>query len=198
MALDVDALIRELTGGMGTSTAVTAAQRQAATARTARMGRQRQLGEMIALLGQGRSAAAPPAGQSGYQGMYHPAGGNPAGQGLTTIIAPNGQRVTVAANYAGKFSGLLRDLWNAGYRFKDVQGYSYRNIAGTNRLSKHATGEAIDIDPQPNRGTRLGGGGNPTGYFDPGVVTAIIRRYGLDWGGLWKGEYDPMHFSTGG
>ena len=123
--------------------------------------------------------------------------GNPAGKGLVTIRTPNGERVTVAANYAGRFSGLLNDLWKAGYHYRSVGGYSYRNIAGTNTLSKHATGEAIDIDPQPNRGNRLGGGGSRYGYFDPRVVNGLIKKWGLDWGGNWSNP-DPMHFSTGG
>jgi hypothetical protein len=122
----------------------------------------------------------------------------PAGRNLVQIAGPNGTRVTVNSRYARQFSGLMNDLWNSGYRFKSVQGYNYRNIAGTNRLSKHATGEAIDIDPGANRGTRLGGGGARYGYFNPNIVIPIIRKWGLDWGGLWKGSEDPMHFSTGG
>jgi hypothetical protein len=91
----------------------------------------------------------------------------------------------------------MGDLWKAGYHFKSVGGYNYRNIAGTNQLSKHATGEAIDIDPQPNRGNRLGGGGSRYGYFNPSVINALMRKWGLDWGGNWSNP-DPMHFSTGG
>jgi hypothetical protein len=134
---------------------------------------------------------------SGGGGGGAPRANLPRGRGLTTITAPNGQRVTVSATYANRFSGLLNDLWKAGYKFKSVGGYSYRNIAGTNTLSKHAHGEAIDIDPQPNRGDRLGGGGAKYGYFNPSVVNAIVRRWGLDWGANWRSA-DPMHFSTGG
>lgn len=150
------------------------------------------MAQVQSLLGSLRGGAQP----SGGGGYSAPA--NAPGKGLTSILAPNGQRVTVAANYARQFSGLLSDLWNAGYHYKSVSGYNYRNIAGTHTLSKHATGEAIDIDPGANKGTRLGGGGNPTGYFNPTLVKSIIRKYGLDWGGLWSGSEDPMHFSTGG
>lgn len=134
-------------------------------------------------------------GSLGSGGGYAGPSGNPRGVGLTTILAPNGERVTVAANYANKFSGLLKDLWNSGYHFKDVQGYNYRNIAGTNTLSKHATGEAIDIDPGANPVTY---NGRSQTYFNPNVVIPILKRYGLDWGALWNGKKDPMHFSTGG
>jgi hypothetical protein len=129
----------------------------------------------------------------GGGGGYAPSR-NPRGVGLTTITAPDGERVTVAANYASKFSGLLRDLWNAGYHYKSVGGYNYRNIAGTNTLSKHATGEAIDIDPGANPVTY----GTAKTYFNPNTVIPILRKYGLDWGYLWTGKKDPMHFSTGG
>lgn len=140
-----------------------------------------------------RSAGTGGGGSSGGGGGYSPSG-NPRGAGLTTILAPNGQHVTVAGNYASKFQGLLQDLWNAGYHFKSVGGYNYRNIAGTNTLSKHATGEAIDIDPGANP---VSYGGMKT-YFDINRIMPIIRKYGLDWGGLWSGKKDPMHFSTGG
>lgn len=144
----------------------------------------------------GLMSSLPAGGGGGGGGGYSPPR-NAKGVGLTTITAPNGQRVTVAANYAGKFSGLLRDLWNAGYHFKSVGGYNYRNIAGTNTLSKHATGEAIDIDPGAN--PVVWGNGPAKTYFNPNVVNAIIRKYGLDWGGDWTGgKRDYMHFSTGG
>jgi D-alanyl-D-alanine carboxypeptidase len=132
----------------------------------------------------------------GGAGGYSPA---PAGKrgSLVTITAPNGQKVTVDSGYAGKFSGLLNDLWRSGYKFKSVGGYNYRNIAGTNTLSKHALGQAIDIDPGPNRGDRLSGGGSKYGYFNPATVGAIVKKYGLDWGAWWKSA-DPMHFSSGG
>lgn len=135
---------------------------------------------------------------AGGGGNYSTPTNNAQGKGLTTITAPNGQKITVSATYASRFSGLLNDLWKAGYKFKSVGGYSYRNIAGTNKLSRHAHGEAIDIDPQPNRGTRLGGGGNRYGYFDPAIAVKLARKWGLDWGGTWRGQEDPMHFSTGG
>lgn len=145
-------------------------------------------------LGDG-GGAAPPSTGGGVSDLL---GSNPPGQGLTTIVAPNGQRVTVAANYAARFSGFLRDLWNSGVHFSDVEGYSNRNIAGTNTKSKHATGEAIDIDPTINRGTRLGGGGARYGEFSPAKLLPLLRKWRLDWGGLWTGEEDPMHFSSGG
>lgn len=164
--------------------------------------RMTQIMDAVASLGGGGSApaggGARPSSSRGGGALSTPTSGGGHGGGLVTIRTPNGGSVTVAKAYASRFTGLMNDLYKAGYHFKSVGGYNYRNIAGTNKLSKHATGEAIDIDPGPNRGTRLGGGGNPYGYFNPNVAVAIARKWGLDWGGTWKGQEDPMHFSTGG
>jgi len=118
------------------------------------------------------------------------------GRGLVTIGTPWGQRVTVASGYANKFTQLMQGLNALGYKPKSVQGYANRNIAGTNRKSFHASGAAIDFDPIPNRGGRLGGGGPKYGYFDPNKVNALIRRLGITWGANWNNP-DPMHFSIG-
>jgi D-alanyl-D-alanine carboxypeptidase-like protein len=200
--LDLAALMSSLDATAkvaGTSPALEAmkkARLQRAEASRARMS---QIMDMVSSLGlqQGGGGGAPSRGGGGGN-LSTPTGGGGHGGGLVTIKTPNGGSVTVAKAYASKFAGLMQDLYNAGYHFKSVGGYSYRNIAGTNKLSKHATGEAIDIDPGPNRGTRLGGGGNPYGYFNPQTAVAIARKWGLDWGGTWKGQEDPMHFSTGG
>lgn len=193
MALDLGGLLgtAELAGRSSTVDALR--KRTAQRAQRSRSQRE-QLLTAVAALGGGMGGGAPDAGGGGGGGGSPSL---PAGKGLVTITAPNGQRVTVSATYASKFQGLLGDLWKAGYKFKNVGGYSYRKIAGTNTLSKHATGEAIDIDPHPNRGDRLGGGGPKYGYFDPKIVNAIARRWGLDWGANWRSA-DPMHFSTGG
>lgn len=64
-------------------------------------------------------------------------------------------------------------------------GYSYRVIAGTNTLSTHAYGIAVDVNvPFNPRGTR----GNI-----PQKFVRIMRRWGFEWGGEWDYS-DPMHF----
>lgn len=62
-----------------------------------------------------------------------------------------------------------------------------RFIAGTNTLSNHAFGMAIDLNAAQNqRGT--------VGQMDPGVV-AIFKKWGFAWGGDWQ-YTDPMHFEV--
>jgi D-alanyl-D-alanine carboxypeptidase-like protein len=63
--------------------------------------------------------------------------------------------------------------------------YVPRFIAGTNKLSFHSFGTAIDLNvPDNQRGTR--------GKMDPRVVQ-IFNHWGFAWGGTWH-YTDPMHF----
>lgn len=85
-------------------------------------------------------------------------------------------------------------------------GFNYRLIAGTNRLSKHAQGLAIDINPlynpytknglaipkesQPyvNRGLKL-----EWMIFKNDKIYNIFQKYGWKWGGSWTNS-DYQHF----
>lgn len=81
---------------------------------------------------------------------------------------------------------------------RDVGGsFNWRKIAGTNRLSAHSFGIALDLN------TKYGGywrwAKEPEGQVGPyrngipeDVVTAL-ERYGFIWGGKWH-HYDGMHF----
>ena len=65
--------------------------------------------------------------------------------------------------------------------------YVPRFIAGTNTLSNHAFGMAIDLNAAQNqRGT--------VGQMDRTVV-AIFKKWGFAWGGDWH-YTDPMHFEV--
>jgi hypothetical protein len=119
------------------------------------------------------------------------------GTRLATIRTPWGESVTVNAAKAPTFAKLFNGLNALGYKPRSAQGYNYRNIAGTNVLSKHALGLAVDLDPQQNKGGRLGGTPGPRyGYFDPAKVMALARSLGMSWGATFKNP-DPMHFSFG-
>lgn len=110
---------------------------------------------------------------------------------LTRIMTNGGMPFTVDSAYADQFKSLLNDLEASGYKInsKASGGYNYRNIAGTNTLSKHATGDAVDINWDSNaRGTK--------GNIDPSLARSLATKYGLTWGGDWSNP-DPMHFETG-
>lgn len=110
---------------------------------------------------------------------------------LSRVTAAGGRTAQVSSQYAGRFQGLLDDLAAAGYKIDSLGegGYSYRNVAGTNNLSRHAFGEAIDINPSRN----------PHSYnFQtdmPSNINDIARANGLTWGGTWN-KPDTMHFQV--
>jgi len=86
-----------------------------------------------------------------------------------------------------------------------IEGYNWREIAGTQRMSYHSWGLAIDIQPK-----RLGGkaiywqwerGRNrdwmlvplENRWNPPDQVIEIFEKEGFIWGGKWP-FYDNMHF----
>ena len=105
----------------------------------------------------------------------------------------HGMNYTVNSQVAPVFQAFLTSLWRMGYKPKSIGGYSDRNIAGTNVKSLHSYGLAIDIDPSRNPVTW--NGQNITAL--PPGVGALAAKYGLMWGGSWKGsKRDTMHFSV--
>lgn len=111
---------------------------------------------------------------------------------LVTIRTRGGVPFTVSSSHASRFEGLLNDLEAAGYPIKGDQsgGYNYRNIAGTNKLSNHAHGSAVDVNWSENaRGT--------AGNIPASVARDLAAKHGMTWGGDWKNP-DPMHFEVAG
>jgi hypothetical protein len=113
---------------------------------------------------------------------------------LVTIKTRGGVPFTVAREAAPRFQGLLDDLEKNGYPLKAPQsgGYNPRNIAGTNTPSRHASGNAVDVNWTEND---VRGGEQPT--LPPFLADSLARKHGVTWGGLWEGKsLDPMHFEV--
>jgi len=73
----------------------------------------------------------------------------------------------------------------------DDWGYCFRNVRGTtDKLSNHASGTAIDLNATKHP---LG----HAGTFTPMqivLIQALSKKYGLKWGGDYKGRKDEMHW----
>jgi len=89
--------------------------------------------------------------------------------------------------FAAEFHNLIEPL-DVGSL--DDWGYAYRDVRGVpGKLSNHASGTAIDLNASRY----------PLGKqtFEPGKVPmlrALTKKYGLTWGGDYKGRKDEMHY----
>jgi len=93
---------------------------------------------------------------------------------------------------------------NASMEANNTSAFNYRTIAGTNRLSHHATGRAIDINPVQNPVIYADGKISPIGAKynpkSPGTLTAnseivkFMKSRGWRWGGDWTSFKDYHHF----
>lgn len=87
----------------------------------------------------------------------------------------------------------------------NTSAFNYRTIAGTSRLSDHAYGKAIDINPYLNPWVgKKGKSERPYRPEQPGTITAdgivvqAFKKRGWSWGGSWKHSKDYQHFSKKG
>jgi hypothetical protein len=73
----------------------------------------------------------------------------------------------------------------------DDWGYCFRNIRGSSdKLSNHSSGTAIDLNATKHP---LGKVGTFPSEKVP-MIRALAKKYGLKWGGDYKGRADEMHF----
>jgi peptidoglycan LD-endopeptidase CwlK len=84
------------------------------------------------------------------------------------------------------------------YVLKTGGTFNWRPIAGSDQLSAHAFGIAIDIDPDYSDYWHWNIGGDhgkviPYKNRIPHKIVEIFERHGFIWGGKWY-HYDTMHF----
>ena len=73
----------------------------------------------------------------------------------------------------------------------DDWGYAYRPIRGqTENLSNHSSGTAIDLNATKHP---LGAAGTFS-TVQVALIQALCKKYGIRWGGDYKGRKDEMHF----
>lgn len=138
----------------------------------------------------------------------------------------------VAAAEAEVLLDIFADLYAAGYPIQQMRpvhefggdddlsmaanntsAFNCRTVGGSTRLSEHAFGSAIDINPVQNPYVSRGGTSPAAGTnFDdpaerteaPGVIRAgdavvtAFTAHGWGWGGTWKSAKDYQHFSRSG
>lgn len=138
--------------------------------------------------------------------------------------AARGEMV-VAARIADAALALFHALWDAGFPIARMQlvddfgadddrsmaadnasAFNFRVVAGTDQLSQHAFGLAIDVNPVENPWVRPDRFVPPAGepYLDradlrtgmivrPGPVVRIFDDLGWEWGGDWRHASDYHH-----
>jgi hypothetical protein len=68
--------------------------------------------------------------------------------------------------------------------------YNFRLMRGSNQLSMHSWGCALDLDPEGNPFGR-----NRAKCRMPAPVVEAFQAEGFEWGGRWK-RPDAMHFQA--
>lgn len=84
-------------------------------------------------------------------------------------------------------------------------GFNYRTIEGQDKLSNHAYGLAIDLNPQQNPVIIEGHVTEPAnGEYDPTQlgtlyeghpIVEFLKARGWEWGGDWEQKKDYQHFA---
>jgi poly-gamma-glutamate synthesis protein (capsule biosynthesis protein) len=131
----------------------------------------------------------------------------------------------VAAAIAPRTIELFRRLYALGFPIRQMKlvddlgaddersmsadntsAFNFRMVAGTQILSQHARGLAIDINPVENPWRKPGRLLPPEGaafadrtvirpgmFVRPGPVVAAIDELGFEWGGDWNHAWDDHH-----
>ena len=90
--------------------------------------------------------------------------------------------------------------WESSLRYNNSGGFDWRFVDGTNEISDHAFGAAIDINPLINPWVNGSSNDRPydpelRGTLFPGSdVITIFNEAGWKWGGDWKSSKDWQHF----
>jgi len=121
-------------------------------------------------------------------------------QSLTKIRWVDGRAVVVTKRngVARALQAVANDLSRLPREYKKYLSpiggtFKWRKIAGTNRLSVHSFGAAIDINVKYSAYWRWNKGVYRYQNKIPKAIVDIFERHGFIWGGKWY-HYDTMHF----
>jgi hypothetical protein len=92
------------------------------------------------------------------------------------------------AAFAADFHELIEPIDEGAL---DDWAYCFRMVRGTtDKLSNHSSGTAIDLNATQHALGKIG-------TFDAAkvpMIQALAKKYGLTWGGDYRGRKDEMHF----
>jgi len=92
--------------------------------------------------------------------------------------------------FAEQFNELIEPIDGGAL---DDWGYCYRDVRGVpGKLSNHSSGTAIDLNASKHS---LGKAGTFPAEKIP-MIQALVKKYGLAWGGDYKDRKDEMHFEV--
>ena len=93
-------------------------------------------------------------------------------------------------HFAADFNKLIEPIEGGTF---DDWSYAFRDVRGVpGKLSNHSSGTAIDLNSIKH----------PLGKVDTfsaskvPMLRALVRKYGLRWGGDYSGRKDEMHFEV--
>jgi len=90
--------------------------------------------------------------------------------------------------FAEQFNELIEPIDGGAL---DDWGYCYRMVRGSSKkLSNHSSGTALDLNATKHP---LGKAGTFPAEKIP-MLQALCKKYGIKWGGDYKGRKDEMHF----
>jgi len=142
-----------------------------------------------------------------------------------TFDGPGRGELVVARAIAEHAIALFRRLWQLGFPIRQLRlvddyaasddesmaadnssAFNFRVVAGTDSLSQHALGRAIDLNPVENPWRRtdriVPDAGRafadrrdvrPGMIVRPGPVVAALDELGWEWGGDWLHAFDDHH-----
>lgn len=107
-------------------------------------------------------------------------------------------RHEVACQLAAAMAAIAEGPEAGHPSLRDVGGsFNWRVIAGTDRLSAHSFGIALDLNTKYGGYWRWSGAKEgQVGAYNNGIpepVVRVLERYGFIWGGKWH-HFDGMHF----
>jgi len=142
-------------------------------------------------------------GRIRYEKLFRSIYGNSASEvrkNLVYITWVDGRKILVTKKegVANALRAVANDLRKLPPKYKKylspVGGtFKWRKIAGTNRLSVHSFGAAIDINVKYSAYWRWSKGAYKYQNKIPKEIVDIFEKHGFIWGGKWY-HYDTMHF----